>query len=198
MALVIVAIIASYLALQPYNKPSFKGYVLNPPLNTSDFFLYDQNNQTIELNKFYGKVIAISFVYVNCPNVCHVIVANFIEAAQKLNEQGYSNDYVMLLISVDPDRDSSQAKSYLQNRNAPSNIHWLVGPKSTLIDVWKRYGIYVERQNTTDGYIVNHSVIVFVIDKQLRIRVTFGDPTSIANPWKADDLLNDMIILIKE
>ncbi len=199
IGIVVIAIVASVLVLQAFNQqPKFKGYVFNPPLNTSDFVLYDQNNQSIELNQFYGKVIAMSFVYVNCPNVCPVIIRNFVTVAKTLNSEGYSNQYVMLLISVDPERDKYQAKAYLESLGAPSNIHYLVGPESTLKSVWYAYGILVEKDGNGTNYTVTHTAIVFLIDKELRRVVSFGNPTIIASQWTPNDLLNDMLILIRQ
>jgi protein SCO1/2 len=195
-AIIIAAIVVLMVYIQSQQSPKLVGTtVFNPPLNTSDFILYDTNGNKIELNQLYGKVIAMSFVYRNCPDVCPIIMKYFKQVADELNKEGYKGKYIMLLISVDPDRDAIQAKSFMEEMGMPDDVHYLVSPKEELQNVWKAYGVFVEiPTNKTGNYTVTHTAITYVIDKQLRIRVAFGHPGF----WSPNDLLQDMIILIKE
>ncbi len=192
-AAVIIVVVIAYIAVGASEKP--RGYVLPNPINSPNFVLQNAvTGETVELSKLYGKVVAISFVYVHCPDVCPIIFARFKQAANELDKAGFSGQYVMLLISVDPERDIKDGKAYMEKLNAPSEVIFLVGNRTVLQQVWNKYGVYVEKVGTGENYTVTHSVIIILLDKQLRQRIYFGNILS----WSPEDLYHDMVLLLKE
>ncbi len=192
-AAVIIIVIIAYIAFGASEKP--RGYALPNPINSPNFILQNVvTGETVELSKLYGKVVAISFVFVHCPDVCPIISARFKQVANELVKSGFSGKFAMLLISVDPERDIRDGKAYMERLNAPNEVIFLVGDKTVLEQVWSKYGVYVAKEGTGENYTVIHSVIIILLDKQLRQRIYFGNILS----WSPEDLYHDMVLLLKE
>ena len=79
-----------------------------------------------------------------------------------------------MFITVDPERDTPQAlKAHLSNYD-PS-IVGLSGSLDQLQAVWQDYGVYVQKQPSTDpqNYTVDHTARIFVVDKKGNLFITY-------------------------
>lgn len=192
---VIIAIIAVYsISVLQKSSDTLRGTILTPPRNAPDFSLYDSNGNMIELSKFYGKVIILTFLYANCPDYCPAAADRIAQVARDLDSQGYANKYAIIIVSVDPERDIRDANKFLEKHGLSNKAYYLVGPNSTLKSVYTSYGIFVEKQGSGENYTVAHTAVIYLIDKQLRLRVAYSGLVG----WGSNDLLHDVILLIKE
>jgi protein SCO1/2 len=133
-----------------------------------DFSLIDQNSQPIKLSQFYGKVVAITFLYTQCPlpDRCFLLANNF-EALQRRFASQLGEDLVLLSISFDPIHDQPDVLSqYAAIRNAdPKGWHFLTGPPSEIdrvchmfnMNYWPNMGMFT------------HTLHTIVIDRQGRV-----------------------------
>jgi len=193
-AIIIIGILIGYLSIPFLFPEKFLGNEIYK--KAYDFELVNIDGKIVKLSDFKGKVLAISFVYTHCPDVCHVIISRFVEIRNTLIEKGYSN-FALILISVDFEGDTPEyVKQYYKERNVPDDIYYLLGKNlENLKKVWYEYGVYVATttpQNSTNPIVV-HSVVVYLIDKEGYIRVTFGNILS----WSPKDVVHDMEILLK-
>jgi Uncharacterized protein SCO1/SenC/PrrC, involved in biogenesis of respiratory and photosynthetic systems len=192
-----ILIIIIFFILNPFQKESLKGIQVNKPV--VDFELITLDNKTFKLSDYKGKVIALTFVYSHCPDVCPVLASRFSSAAKSLMEKGYEN-FLMILISVDfLGDDYNSVKNFLDKYvdreviNRGKLIYLLGKDLNTLNYIWKSYGIYVAT-SANNTSIVIHSVAVHLIDKNFKWRSSFGTLLQ----WSTSDLIHDMEILLKE
>jgi protein SCO1 len=95
----------------------------------------------------------------------------------------------VLAVSTDPARDTtSAAMKFSQSHRMQDYWHYLVGSKSKLAPIWSAYSIYAQPQQQT----VNHSLGLYVIDKQGHERVFLG------NDFTPGQLAADLQVLLKE
>jgi cytochrome oxidase Cu insertion factor (SCO1/SenC/PrrC family) len=70
--------------------------------------------------------------------------------------------------------------------------HYLVGTHAQLSPIWSSYAVYAAPTPTSTGGTVSHTTAVYIIDKQGRERVFFGDDFTSAQ------VTRDLQILLKE
>ncbi len=153
-----------------------------------NFTLTDQNGRRFQLADARGKILAVTFVYTKCPDVCPLFTAKFASIQRILGQRDDSNlsDYFLLTITTDPENDSStQLRSYAELFK-PSESNWLflTGSKNALEKVWKTFGVHVRKRS--DGHI-QHTALTTLIDRQGVRRVDYyGDK------WHEKELLRDL------
>lgn len=153
----------------------------------ADFILTDQDRKKFDLREARGKIVAITFVYTRCPDVCPLFTANFAAIQRALDQRGA--DYQLLTITTDPEIDTpEQLKSYA-DLFKPDYRRWrfLTGDESVISRVWKDFGVTVRKAK--DGQ-VQHTALTTILDRQGRRRVDYyGDK------WQEKSFLQDMISL---
>jgi protein SCO1/2 len=98
-----------------------------------------------------------------------------------------------VFVTVDPERDTPDRLGHHVETFNPDFIG-LTGAPQALEPVYRTFGIYNEKDATTDsaaGYLVNHTASIFVVDRdgQWRLRHIFG--TSV------EDIVHDVRHLLK-
>ena len=103
-----------------------------------DFRLRDQNNQVVSLSDFRGKVVALTFLYTYCPEICPVVSQTVRQAAELLDSD--AEEVQFLAVSVDPERDTVEtAFNYSEDTGLGDRWRFLVGSQQELESVWKDY-----------------------------------------------------------
>ena len=152
-----------------------------------DFRLTDQYGKSIALSQFRGKPVVLTFLYTNCPDQCPLTAEKLHATVQDLGAA--AQNVGIIAVSTDPVRDNvAAALKFSQEHNMQSYWHYLVGPRTALAPIWSAYHIYAQPQQQ----LVNHSLGLFLIDKQGRQRI-FLD-----NSFAPTVLANDLQILMKE
>ena len=152
-----------------------------------DFTLTDGvSGRAITLSAQRGQIVALTFLYTTCPDVCPLTATQFRVAQTDL--QGDAGRVTFIAVSVDPDRDTPAAvQEFSTAHGLASNWHYLVGGRAQLSPVWAAYGIGVQAGSTT----VTHNDAVYLIDSRGRERVLLHSEDLAA------DLANDLRALLK-
>jgi protein SCO1/2 len=163
-----------------------------------NFTLLDQGGEKFQLSNSKGKIVAVTFVYTKCPDVCPLFTAKFasiqraLEAKEKDQKKKNNEkplEYLLLTITTDPEYDTpKQLKSYAEHFK-PNFSSWLflTGAKPDLARVWKDFGVNVRK--SADGH-VQHTALTTVIDRRGMRRVDYyGDK------WQEKELLYDLLSL---
>ena len=193
---------------------SFQGTELDPTDVAPSFRLTDQFGDAVALADFDGKVVALAFLYTQCPDVCPLVTETLRRTHERLGDDAAQVQF--LAVSVDPQRDSvDMAHRYSLERDMQHRWRFLVGSEEQLSLVWKSYWLDPVRdaQASQDGpdpghsseeaahsgstpegnpYLVSHNAPVFLIDREGRRRVVFTNPSLDPEP-----LVHDIRILIK-
>ena len=152
-----------------------------------DFTLTDGvSGRAVTLSAQRGQVVALTFLYTSCPDVCPLTATRFRSAQTEL--QGDASRVMFIAVSVDPDRDTPQAvQAFSSAHGLASNWFYLVGGRAQLSPVWAAYGIGVQAGSTT----VTHNDAVYLIDRSGRERVLLHSEDL------ATDLTSDLRALLK-
>ncbi len=193
---------------------SFQGTELDPADVAPSFRLTDQFGDAVALADFDGKVVALAFLYTQCPDVCPLVTEGLRRTHERLGDDAAQVQF--LAVSVDPQRDSvDMAHLYSQERDMQHRWRFLVGSEAQLSPVWKSYWLDPVRntQAGQDGpdqghsseeaahsgrnpegnpYLVSHNAPVFLIDREGRRRVVFINPSLDPEP-----LVHDIQVLIR-
>lgn len=129
-------------------------------------FEVESLNGLIKKEDFKGKVLAIYFGYMFCPDVCPTSLSTLAFSLEKFSQEQLK-DFRGLFISVDPERDGLQqldeyAKFFHKNFiGATSN-------KANIDDITKRYESFYEKIYLKDSkmdYSVSHTSYIYIFDK---------------------------------
>jgi protein SCO1 len=168
------------------NTSSLQGTDLGSTI-APNFLLTDQFGKPISLAQFKGKPVVLTFLYTNCPDQCPLTAEKLHATVQDLGSA--APNVGILAVSTDPARDTtSAALKFSQTHRMQNYWHYLVGPKSKLAPIWSSYGIYAQPEQQT----VNHSLGLYIIDKQGHERVFLG------NDFTPTQLATDLQVLLKE
>jgi len=173
----------AHLPLPPKEPTEIGRRVVNT--SVPDFKLTDQDGKPFQFESARGKVVLITFVFTTCPDVCPLFTANFAGIQRSLVEKKV-NDYLLLTITTDPERDSAAVlKDYAGRFKADLN-RWsfLTGRRAELSKVWKAFGVNVTK---TDSGQVQHTSFTTLVDRQGKRRVDYyGDK------WQEKEILKDI------
>lgn len=175
----------------PPKKSEIGRRVIDKPVR--NFALTDQAGKKFQLADARDKIVAITFVYTKCPDVCPLFTAKFAAIQRTLEQQRIQGkrrvDYLLLTITTDPEYDTpAQLKSYA-DLFKPNYSNWLflTGTKDALIKVWKDFGVNVRR--SADGH-VQHTALTTLVDRRGMRRVDYyGDK------WHEKEVLQDLLSL---
>ncbi len=97
-------VIGIVLVFNPELSPLTGGFAGNQYLNSppaADIRLTTIDGEPFRLSDYKGKVIAISFIYSHCPDICPAITSGFAELEDILEREGLLDDVVLVLVAVD-------------------------------------------------------------------------------------------------
>jgi len=160
----------------------FAGGELNPPQPTPDFTLTDQSGQKVSMADQRGKLVLVTFLYTNCPDVCPLITQNLNQALQMLGPK--RDDVRVLAVSVDPEGDTPESvDKYAKAHHLLPEFHYLIGTRDELIQVWKDYDVAAV---ASDPELVDHTAYTMLVDRSGEGRVIYDASV------KAKDVVHDV------
>jgi protein SCO1 len=160
-----------------------------PPRPAPDFALRAAGGSVFRLSEHRGKVIALTFGYTRCPDVCPTILAELAQVRARIGDAG--TDVQVVYVTVDPDRDSPERLA-THVRAFDRTFLGLSGSTGELEHVWKAYGISVTRRPVGDSYAVHHTALIYLIDRRGRLRVLAPFGAAVG------DLAHDVGALLRE
>jgi protein SCO1 len=146
-------------------NPARAATILNAQQVVPDFALTDQARNKVVLSQFKGKVVALSFAYVRCPNPAYCFrLTNHLGELQKRFARLLGGDLVLLTIIIDPEHDQNDAiKQYAGIWHAnPQTWHFLTGPLPEVQRVSHMFGMDFWNE---EGFLT-HTFHTAIIDRQ--------------------------------
>ena len=135
------------------------------------FTLTSQDNKPVSLADFRGKVVAVTFIYTGCPDICPLLTQKMVDVQDALGAL-FGDKIAFVSISLDPERDTPEVlKDYAQFWGAkPEGWSFLTGSLDAVRDVTRRYGVFFAKSE--DGS-VEHSQLTTLIDADGQIRLQY-------------------------
>src|SRR5215813_1184852 len=136
------------------------------------FKLTDQDGRTITDEDLKGRPFLVFFGFTHCPEICPTTLFEISEILHKLGPD--ADRARALFITVDPERDTPKVlKDYLSNFDP--HLVGLTGDADAIAAVAKSYrAIYRKVPLDQGGYTMDHTPIVYLMDKQGRFVSPFS------------------------
>lgn len=145
-----------------------------------DFTLRDDRGGTWQLAAQRGKTLLLTFGYTHCGDSCPAIVARLERVTERLGAR--SRDVEVVLVTVDPARDTPGALHAFLDRFAAARGAKLVGLTGTpaqIAAVEDGYHVWAKALPPHGkAYDVAHSTFVYVIGPNQRIAAIRDDDDS--------------------
>jgi len=179
--ILIIALAVVFLYFRPHN---FHGTVIQSPDPSFNFTLTGANGD-VSLSDFRGNLVLVYFGYTFCPDICPATLANVGQAMRDIGPN--ADDIQLIMISVDPERDTPEKLADYVNQFYPTFIG-VTGTKAQLDEVTSLYGIFYEKDTSASetNYAINHTASLLVIDREGYLKLVF--PFGVTVPEIADDL----------
>lgn len=196
LVIAVVAIVAivlgtwtSYSLMVPSSAPRV-ATILPAPTGLPDFSLLDHHGQPVDRDVFKGQWDLVFFGFTNCPDICPLTLQVLASARQKLAEAGEALLPRIVLVSVDPERDTPELMaryvSYFDERNLG-----ITGELAEIRKLTDGLGIFFEKAAGRNGnYSVDHSSVVLLLNPSGEMHALF------TAPHDADNFVHDLPIIM--
>jgi protein SCO1/2 len=136
-----------------------------------EFALTSQDGGEVTLASLRGKVIAVTFIYTSCPDVCPLLTDKMARIQDELGSD-FGSKVAFVSITTDPERDTPEVlKEYAEAFEANlAGWSFLTGEPAAVLDVAHRYGVAAVK--AADGG-VDHTLLTTLIDRQGTMRVQY-------------------------
>jgi len=167
--LAVVLVVAAFVGLRMSSPYVFSGTVIQSPESSYDFTLQSASGP-VSLSDFSGKVVVLYFGYTFCPDVCPTTMSDLATAMKLLGRK--ADDVQVIMVSVDPERDTSKIMEEYVHAFDPTFIGLSGTPEQIAVTAAK-YGVFYAKQEGSDatGYLISHTATVMVIDAEGRLKL---------------------------
>ena len=179
----------SYQVLVPPPVPQ-TATVLPTPGELPEFSLVDHNGQAIGRDVFSGQWDMVFFGFTHCPDICPLTMQVLAHVRQQLADSGQETLPRVVLVSVDPERDTPELLGQYIDYFGDDNLG-ITGELDELRKLTRALGIFFEKSILDgDDYSVDHSAVVLIINPSGQFHALFGAPHD------AVDFVHDMPIIM--
>ena len=156
-----------------------------------EFALTSQDGAEVTLGAFRGKVVAVTFIYTWCPDVCPMLTDKMARVQDALGAD-FGTKIAFVSITADPERDTPEVlKQYAAAFDADfAGWSFLTGEPSAVLEVARRYGVAVAK--AADGQ-VDHTLLTTLIDRQGVMRVQY-----LGYRFDEEEFRRDLLSLMNE
>ena len=196
LGLILAAPILFVALLACSSTEAILGTELTARETATSFTLTNQFAQPVSMTDYRGKVVLLTFLYTNCPDICPVTTAKIHDAYVLLGDD--VKDLAVVAVSVDPECDTpEEARAFSDQWQMTDRWDFLTGPRDDLETIWTAYyidpsldsssgeadasaatshtrptgGVAAFRRDITERYLVTHSSPVYLIDREGIVRV---------------------------
>ncbi len=156
-----------------------------------DIDLIAQDGKRFSLRDARGKVVAVSFTFTRCADVCPMLTSNLVSVQRKLGDR-FGADVYFVTISMDPATDNPDVLQRYAEAMGCDLRGWslLTGSEEQIQEVARNYGIF--RKLRANGE-VDHTLLTSIIDRAGTTRVQY-----IGSRFDTDEFLHDLNLLVDE
>ncbi len=181
--------IAQHMNVKTHDRfNEFNGTLLKKPRMISNFKLIGIDGQPFTQDSLKGSWTLLFFGFTHCEGVCPTIMAELAKTQHLLEDQGAKSYPKMMMISLDPKRDSlDRLKHYVQSFNP--NFFGARGREQNVEALAKNLGIAYSRAT---GDNIEHTGTIILFNPQGQLIAFF------TAPYQAASLAHDYLLLTQE
>jgi protein SCO1/2 len=155
------------------------------------FTLTSQAGRPVSLDDFFGKAVAVTFIFASCTDTCPLLTDKMAQVQDALGDK-FGTNIIFVSITVDPRRDTPEVLSqYAKNFGAdPTGWYFLTGAPDAVGDVLRRYGVYASKASSGD---IDHTFLTSLIDSKGMLRVQY-----LGVRFDAEEFRRDLLGLVDE
>ncbi len=148
------------------------GETTKPSSVGGPFRLLDHNGRVVTEANFKGRPFLVFFGFTHCPDICPTALFEMSEVLKRLGSD--ADKTAALFISVDPERDTPEKlKDYVSSFHP--RVIGLTGTPGEIEAVTRTYRAYAKKVPLDGGgYTMDHSAIVYLMDKEGRFVAPFN------------------------
>ncbi len=168
------------IRMNPPAEPA-TAFVLPAPTPLPDFSLLDQSGAPVTADSFRGHWNLVFFGFTHCPDICPATLQILATATQVLADAGHEPLPRIVLVSVDPERDTPELMGRYVDYFGSGNLG-ITGDLDELLKLTSALGIYFEKQPGDDeNYAVDHSAAVLLVNPDGAFHALFSGPHVVEN-----------------
>jgi protein SCO1 len=150
---------------------SFAGTETRPATPAPPLRLKDSVGREVDLSRYRGKAVLVTFIYTHCPDVCPLIVSHLKTAQAELGAR--AKGLRIVAVSTDPRGDTPKTVArFLADHGMTGRMEYLIGDRPELEHVWKAWDI-VARPEKADRELVEHSALIYGIAADGKITTVY-------------------------
>ena len=179
-----------------FNQPSApsaeprRATVLPVPNEMPAFTALTHGGEVVDASAFEGQWDLVFFGFTHCPDICPLTLKLLSDVRAELAAAGAEPLPRIVLVSVDPERDTPEALGDYIRHFGEDNLG-ITGELEEIRKLANALGIYFEKVAVAeDTYTVDHSTVVLAVDPAGRLRALFS------TPHKVEDMVNDLPIVM--
>ena len=183
----IVAVVAiatgAWLSFQVMSPPAVPrtATLLPAPGPLPEFSLLDHEGNAIGRDVFSGQWSLVFFGFTHCPDICPLTLQVLADAKKQLAAAGSEPLPQIVLVSVDPERDTPELLGQYVRYFGDDNLG-ITGKLAEIRKLTGGLGIFFEKSAVDgDNYSVDHSAVVLVINPRGQFHALFSAPHEAAN-----------------
>ncbi len=170
----------SYQLMSPSAPPQW-ATVLPAHGELPEFALLDHSGQPFGRDGFEGRWDLVFFGFTHCPDICPATLQVLASARTQLAEAGQQPLPRIVLVSVDPERDTPEVLSQYVGYFG-DDVLGITGDLDELQKLTRGLGIFFQKAAPDgDNYSVDHSAVVLVINPKGQLHALFSAPHKIEN-----------------
>lgn len=155
--------------------------LIEPARPLPAFELVDHENRAFTNAYLAGRWSFVFFGFTNCPDACPSTLTLLAQVEKALAQRGEVQRPRVVLISVDPERDTPEQLSKYVTFFSPDFVG-LTGSQEAIDELTRQLGVAVAiTPDETGGYTVDHWAGIFLVDPAGALRALFSAPHAAAS-----------------
>jgi protein SCO1/2 len=164
--------------------------IIPEPIELPNFSLLDHTNKPVTADTFRGQWDLVFFGFTNCPDICPTTLQTLASIKRELENTGSETTPRIVLVSVDPERDTPAVLGQYVNYFGQGNLA-VTGQIDEIVKLTAVLGIYFKKTVVDgDNYSVDHSASVLLINTDGEFSALFSAPHLLA------DYVNDLPVIM--
>lgn len=161
-------------------QPPEQARVLTTPRPVPAVPAIDQAGQPFGPEALRGRWTMVFFGFTHCPDICPATLQVLAGARQLLDDLPPEEMPAVVMISVDPGRDTPERLAEYVPFFHPE-FHGVHVPAANLAELTRVFGAaYAYSPAGDDSYTVDHTASLFLVDPQARVAAVFPTPHTAA------------------